>query len=194
MKTEPPKIDYRKFSDLLNALKGLVPHYTPEWAASDEKDSGVALLKIFSHIVESVVSRLNQVPRKNFVAFLDMLGIEVLSAQSSRVALSFKLAKGTEKDILIPGKTQAAADKTEEHDELPFETEKNLWATTSPLNAVISVDPFKDNIFVHTASVLSKDGEVLDEQKAFTVFSGIDQQEHSLYLGHKDLFNIESTG
>jgi uncharacterized phage protein gp47/JayE len=194
MKTEPPKIDYRKFSDLLKMLKELVPHYTPEWAASDEKDSGVALLKIFSHIAESVVNRLNQVPRKNLVAFLDMLGIELLPAQSARVPLTFKLAKGTDKDILVPAGTQAATDKTEEHEELPFETEKNLWAVISNLKEVISVDPFKDNIFVHTPNVISKEGEVLDEQSAFTVFSGEDQQEHSLYLGHKDLFNIESTG
>ncbi|HWP92872.1 MAG TPA: putative baseplate assembly protein [Thermodesulfobacteriota bacterium] len=194
MKIEPPKIDYRKFSDLLKALKESVPHYTPEWPASDEKDSGVALLKIFSQIAESVVNRLNQVPHKNFVAFLDMLGIELLPAQSARAPLTFKLAKGTDKDILIPARTQAATDKTEEHEELPFETEKNLWATTSNLKEVISVDPFKDSIFVHTPSVISKDGEVLDEQSAFTVFSGEEQQEHSLYLGHKDLFNIESTG
>ena len=194
MKTEPPKIDYRKFSDLFNMLKESVPHYTPEWLASDEKDPGVALLKIFSHIAESVVNRLNQVPRKNFVAFLDMLGIELLPAQSARVPLTFKLAKGTDKDVLISARTQAAADKTDEHDELPFETEKNLWATISNLKEVIGVDPFKDSIFVHTTNIISKDGEILDEQKAFTVFSGEDQQEHSLYLGHKDLFNIESTG
>jgi uncharacterized phage protein gp47/JayE len=194
MKTELPKIDYRKFSDLLRALRESVPHYTPEWPASDEKDSGVALLKIFSQIAESVVNRLNQVPHKSFVAFLDMLGIELLPAQSARAPLTFKLAKGTDKDILIPARTQAAADKTEEHEELPFETEKNLWATTSNLKEVISVDPFKDSIFVHSPSVISKEGEVLDEQSAFTVFSGVDQQEHALYLGHKDLFNIESTG
>jgi hypothetical protein len=50
MKSEPPKIDARKFSDLLKISKRLVPHYTPEWAASDEQDSGMALLKIFCHI------------------------------------------------------------------------------------------------------------------------------------------------
>ncbi len=195
MKIEAPKIDSRKFSDLLNILKGLVPHYTPEWKASDEdKDSGVALLKIFSHISESVVNHLNQMPRKNFVAFLDMLGIKLLPAQTARVPLTFKLVDGTDNDFLIPAKTQASADKTDKHDELPFETEKNLWATTSNLKEVISTDPFNDNIFVHTANVTSKDGKILDEQIAFTLFSGANQQEHSLYFGHTDIFNMESAG
>ena len=194
MKTEQPRIDSRKFNDIVKILRESVPHYTPEWAASDEKDPGIALIKIFSHMTEAVINRFNQVPGKNFVAFLDMLGIRLLPARSARVPLTFKLANGTDKDIPIPERTQAATDKTEEHEELPFETEKKLLATISNLKEAISVDPFKDRIYLHTSNILSKDGNMLDEQKAFTVFSGTNQQEHSLYLGHKDLFNMESNG
>lgn len=80
MRIEPPKIDEREFSALFKLLKTLIPHYTPEWKGSDENDPGVALLKIFSHMTDSVIHRLNQVPLKNFVAFLDMLGIKRLPA------------------------------------------------------------------------------------------------------------------
>ncbi len=258
----PPKIDIRKFSDLLKMLKKLVPHYTPEWAASDEKDAGVALLKIFCHVTENVVNRLNQVPHKNFVAFLDMLGINLLPAQPSRVPLTFKLAEGTEKEILIPARTQAATDKTEEHEELPFETEKNLLATPSQLKKVISIDPKKDAIYLPPPDFLkgesrSKSGvaytivsspsaggknfqmdHVTDLEEGdflkiengknteyaivsgisgtivtitdsllyphpantpvekitrFNLFEAKNMQEHSLYIGHKDLFNVKST-
>lgn len=287
MKIEPPKIDERKFSDLYKTLREMVPHYTPEWAASDEKDSGVALLKIYSHITESVITRFNQVPRKNFVAFLDMLGIKLLPAQPSRVPITFKLAKGTDKEILIPAGTQAAADKTEEHEELPFETEKNLWATPSQLIKVISVDPFQDAIYMPPPDFLSEEpksrvqlsykivsppsagvknfqldhvtdlkkghflrigkgkdiggeattlddpicspydklttkssseyviisgisgnivsisdsllrsypvGTPVEKVTRFNLFEGKNMQEHSLYIGHKDLFNIEGAG
>ncbi|MDL1973328.1 MAG: putative baseplate assembly protein [Deltaproteobacteria bacterium] len=258
----PPKIDIRKFSDQLKMLKKLVPHYTPEWAASDEKDPGVALLKIFCHVTENVVNRFNQVPHKNFVAFLDMLGIKLLPAQPSRVPLTFKLAEGTEKEILIPARTQAAADKTEEHKELPFETEKNLLATPSQLKKVISIDPKKDAIYLPPPDFLNgesqgksevaytivsspsagaknfqldhvtnlEEGDFLkivngdnveyviissisgtvvsatdrllhsypantpvEKLIAFTLFEGKNMQEHSLYIGHKDLFNVKST-
>lgn len=190
----PPKIDSRKMSGLLRELQQLAPHYAPEWASSDDKDPGKALLAIFAHLAESVVTRLNQVPHKNFVAFLDMLGIRLLPAQSSRVPLMFTLAEGTQRDVLIPAKTQAAAAKTEEHEELPFETERSLLATTSNLKEVVSVDPLKDHIYIHTQNILSEDGKLREEQEAFTLFSGIDRQEHSLYLGHTDRFNIEGTG
>ncbi|MCF6155906.1 MAG: putative baseplate assembly protein [Candidatus Brocadia sp.] len=285
MKIEPPKIDARKFSNLLNTLKRMIPHYTPEWPASDEKDPGIALLKIFSHISESVINRLNQVPHKNLVAFLDMLGIKLLPAQSARAPLTFKLAKGTDKEILIPARTQAATDKTEEHEELPFETERNLWATPSQLIQIISVDPLNDAIYAPPPGFLNEDqkkqnqitykiasspsagakdfqldhvtdlkeGDILkisgvdkknskdisflcssdgtssdaeskpeyvvisgisgnivkitdklsvsypagtsvEKVTKFNLFEGKNIQEHSLYLGHKDLFNIKSKG
>ncbi|KAF5437062.1 putative phage protein gp47/JayE [Candidatus Methanophagaceae archaeon] len=262
MKSEPPKIDDRKFSDLLKMTKGLVPHYTPEWAASDENDSGVALLNIFCHITENVVNRFNQVPHKNFVAFLDMLGIKLLQAQPARVPLTFKLAEGTEKEILIPERTQAAADKTEEHEELPFETEKKLLGIPSLLKKVISVDPKKDDIYLTPPGFLNGEPQTksqvtykivsspsagarniqldhvtdlkeddflkiingdkteyvvisntsgtivnitnslihaypantpVEKLTRFSLFEGKNMQEHSLHIGHKDLFNIKST-
>ncbi|WP_440956064.1 putative baseplate assembly protein [Methanosarcina sp. Mfa9] len=267
MGTKAPKIDERKASELVELLREMAPHYTPEWPASDENDPGVALLKIFSYMTENVTNRFNRVPHKNFVAFLDMLGVKLLPAQPSRVPLSFTLAKGTEKEILIPARTQAAADKTEEHEELPFETEKDLLAIPSLLKKVVSVDPRKgdgsegDAIYLPPPGFLDaeKKGETPLEYKIvsspqegdpdfqldhvtglkagdflrigegdkkeyviisgisgmivtvgdkltyshspdtdvekvtnFKLFEGKNQQEHSLYLGHKDLFNVKS--
>jgi len=268
MKTKPPRIDERTFSNLLEELQGMIPHYTPEWKGGDEKDPGVALLKIFAHMTEGVIHRFNQVPHKNFVAFLDMLGIKLIPAQPSRVPLTFTLAKGTEKEILIPAGTQAATDKTDKHEKMPFETEKNLMAVPSQLMKVISVDPLQTSIHEGDAIYLPPPG-FLDEKPAgkvpstykivsspsagdtdfqmdhaadleegdhlkvgdaektefviissikttiisitdtlmhsfqpgtpvekvtkFNLFEGKNIQEHSLFIGHKDLFNVKST-
>ena len=148
MPVQAPKIDDRTFKDILKKAKAIAPFYTPEWDAENENDAGCALVKLFSHMLEAVITRLNKVPRRNFVAFLDMLGIKLLPAQAAKVPLTFKLAQGTEKEILIPARTQAAADETEEHEELPFETEKNLLATPSMLKKVYSVDPHNDAIYI----------------------------------------------
>jgi len=147
MNAKAPKIDTRRFSQLLAQLKRLVPHYTPEWQASDEKDPSVALLKIFAHMAEDVIERLNQTPQKNFVAFLNMLGIKLLPARPARVPLTFKLAEGTETEIFIPHRTRAVAQIPDAPGELPFETESNLLATPSALKAVYSVDPAADAIY-----------------------------------------------
>jgi hypothetical protein len=262
MKSELSKIEPRKCSEIYRLIKEMVPHYTPEWAVYDKTNAGVALLKIFSRMNETVVNRLNQAPKKNFVAFLDMLGIKLLPAQSSRAPLTFNLAKGVENEILIPEKTQAAADKTAEHEELLFETEKNLLATASQLKKVISFDPSKDAVYESPPDFLSgrqqkeepitytivsspvsgsknfqldnvidlKQGDILkvgskdnleyvkiadistkiikiekglkfdrpantqvEKITKFNLLEGLDLQEHSLYIGHKDLFNIKST-
>ena len=147
IQNKPPKIDPRRFEDIEGMIKGLVPHYTPEWTAASENDPGVALIKIFSHMSESIINHFNQAPQKNFIAFLDMLGIKQLPAQSSRVPVTFGLAKGMDKEILIPERTQVSADKTEEHNELLFETEKKLIATPGQLIEVYGIDPVKDSIY-----------------------------------------------
>jgi hypothetical protein len=193
MIVKPPKIDTRTFSQLLETLQSMVPHYTPEWTAT-AGDAGTALLNIHAFITEMVLTQFNQVPRKSLIAFLDMLGIKLLPAQSSRVPITFKPVQGADRDILVPARTQASADKTAEHDEVPFETEKDLLAVVSTLKEVVSVDPGADSVFVHTPGVVAPDGSVRDQQDAFSLFSGTDQQEHSLFLGNKDILNMKGPG
>jgi len=145
MSIEPPKLDNRRFSDLDSSLKDTAIHYTPEWKGSDEKDPGAALRKIFSRMVETIITRYNRVPEKNFIAFLDMMGIRLLPAAPSRVPVTFLSAKGTVSEILIPAGTQVSGKSDSE--ELPFETEANLLAIPGKLKRVLSVDPDKDTIF-----------------------------------------------
>jgi hypothetical protein len=68
----PPKIDTRNFEQLLQDIRNIVPFYTPELQVPEDKDSGSALLKIFAHMIAGTLERLNQVPEKNFIAFLNI--------------------------------------------------------------------------------------------------------------------------
>lgn len=263
MKIKPPAIDSREARDVLKVLNERVPFYTPEWAGTDEADPGNALLKIFSYISDEVCKRLNQVPRQKFAAFLDMLGIQQQPARPARVPVTFTLSEGVEAEILIPQRTQAAAGATDEREELPFETEKNLLAIPSLLQKVVSVDPAADAIYLPppgfldvgdkkkgggtlsytivsspsvgtkhiqldhvtgleegdflvigsggkveyviisaiTGTIVTLTDRLLNAFPAgtavlkldhFALFQGKNRQEHSIYLGHKDLFNVES--
>ena len=147
-KVSLPKIDERKAEQLLQQLRRMAPHYTSEWPAKDNDDPGVALLKVFSVIAEGVISRLNRAPDRNFLAFLDMLGIRLLQATPAQVAVRFLLATGTEAPFLIPkGAQVTAAANAERLTELPFETIKNLWAIPAILTDLFTVDPEKDHIY-----------------------------------------------
>lgn len=183
-----PKIDQRKFSDLLALLKQRLPHYTPEWPGSDDQDSGVALLKLFSHLTESVIKRLNQTPHKNLVAFLSMLGIKLLPAEPSRVPVRFKLVSGTSNEVLVPQRTQTTSAATDTRPELPFETEEDLLATPSPLASVVSIDPEKDAIYQPPLGFLER--EMPDTSAvAYALISFSRAGSSTLQLDHTD--NLE---
>ncbi|MFZ3384894.1 MAG: hypothetical protein WA144_13305, partial [Candidatus Methanoperedens sp.] len=194
MYSELPKIEARKRSEIYKLLKEFVPHYTPEWAGSDENDPGIALLEIFSYMTESIVYRLNQAPQKNFIAFLDMLGINRLPAQPSRAPLTFMLAKGLEKDVLIPERTQVAG-KTKDNSELPFETEKNLLAIASQLKKVVAYDPVKDAIYIPPQDFLDPERKLestriyktLTSTLAYTRYFQLDSADG---LKEKDILKI----
>jgi hypothetical protein len=177
---DPPKIDKRGFEELLEKAKKLAPFYVPEWDI-DSEDAGSALLGIFFHILQEVTSRFNQVPEKNFIAFLDMLGVKLVPAQPAKAPLAFQLANGAP-NVLVPELTQTEAAATEEREALIFETEQNILATTASLEDVCSVVPTNDEIFQHS--------QYLNDGKSFELFVNRDQQEHALYLGHGDLFDI----
>jgi hypothetical protein len=143
-----PKIDVRKAEHLLRQLRRMAPHYTREWPAKDDDDPGVALLTIFSSIAEGVISRLNRAPDRNFLAFLDMLGIRLLPKTPARVPVTFKLANGTEAPFLVPKETQvSAAPNAERPEELPFETIEQFVAIPAKLAELFVVDPGKDHIY-----------------------------------------------
>src|SRR5438045_198008 len=114
-----PKIDPRTAALLSNRLREMVPHYTREWPAKDEDDPGVGLLEIFSFLAEGVIQRLNRAPERNFLCFLDMLGIRLLPKTPASVPVRFLVATGATEPIFVGSGTQVSAAATAQHPELP---------------------------------------------------------------------------
>jgi Baseplate J-like protein len=183
---QAPRIDPRTFDAILEEARRLAPAYTPEWAAREESGAGAALLKIFAKLLEGIIRRLNDVPLKNFIAFLEMVGIKLLPALPARAPLSFHLSTGAKEAVVIAARSQAAASPPGEAEPVVFETERTILATPAKLRAVFSLVPASDEVLDHTTQLQEKTLALL-----FT--DGLhNKQEHSLYLGHDDLFNIMS--
>ncbi|MGC5328270.1 putative baseplate assembly protein [Brevibacillus sp. SYSU BS000544] len=250
-----PKIDKRDAEAILKQIRELVPFYTPEWKASEKSDSGVALLRIFTHMIAGVIGRLNQVPDKNFIAFLNMLGLKLLPAIEARAPVTFHLSIGAPEPVLIPEGTQVAAVPAEGGEPIVFKTDKYMMATPAKLVEAFNVDntedkdaifqappgfiegkklsPFtgtlsgvgalKNSIFLDETAGLEKGDIVkIDEEYTeifqvsdskitlrdtlrcdiagatvkkvtlFELFTGVNKQEHVLYLGHEELFNVKN--
>lgn len=183
-----PPIDERDAAAILKEARALAPFYTPEWLAAEDAGAGGALLKIFARMMDGLIVRLNEVPRNNFIAFLEMLGVKLLPAQPARVPLTFALSTGAQEATEIPRRSQAAATPPEGGDPILFETEKAILATPAQLQAVFSVVPDADQIFDHSSDLLgSATAELFADDHE-------NLQEHILYIGDPDLFNVKAGG
>jgi baseplate J-like protein len=141
----PPDVDGRRVESFVAELRRYAPHYTPELNLSARQDVGVALMRIFAQLAEAVSTRLDRAPQKNFVAFLDRLGIVLLPARPARAAVTFRLASGLTTPVRVPQRTRVTAPGPD--DDIPFETTGDLVAIPGTIAGVFGVDPLADAIF-----------------------------------------------
>ena len=151
-----------------------------------EHDAGMALIRIFGRMAALVSDRLNKVPDKNFLAFLDLIGTQLLPPQPAKVPLTFSLVEGSPVDALVPAHTQVAAPPAEgQEDEVVFETDRELVVMTAQLKAVFVREPEKDSYSDRTSQATDEKGNA-----AFEAFTGEQPIEHCLYLACDELFAL----
>src|SRR4029453_7448701 len=148
MSAPAPLIDTRNASDVAAQVRRLLQGYAPEYQADAPgtfAPLGGALIGIFARFSELIIQRLNRVPEKNFLAYLDLLGASQLPPQPARVPLTFSLAAGTMVPAVVPAGTQAAPPPGPgEKDPIIFETERELVPTPATLSSVFVRDPELD--------------------------------------------------
>ena len=191
-----PKIDKRTATEITQQLQELLLEYAPTWQEFEvdpvtgkrlpKKGSiSAALIGTFARFAEIIIERLNQVPDKNFLAFLDLLGASRLPPQAARTPLTFSLAAGSTVDVVVPVGTQVAAPPAEgEKAPVIFETEAELVVTAAQLTSVFVREPQQDTWSDRTGWLTTKTAT------AGFVFHGDAGVEHSLYLACDDLFTL----
>ncbi|ACC80119.1 baseplate J/gp47 family protein [Nostoc punctiforme] len=186
MASLPPKIDQRTYEEIVEQTEKLVEQST-DWKATpgNKTDAGGALIRIFGRMVKLVSDRINQVPEKNFLAFLDLIGGELKPPQPAKVPLTFYLAQGSPTDALVPAHTQVSAPPAEGADEeIVFETDRELVVTTTQLQAVFLREPNQDKYsdlseMLYEKRTLSGTGQ---QDGAFLALEGDRSITHSLYI------------
>lgn len=101
-----PNLDDRTFQDIVDEAKRLIPRYTPEWTNHNVSDPGVALIELFAWMSEMVLYRVNQVPDRLFVHFLNLVGIEPFPPSVSRARVTFWLSAVQEVPVTVPAGLQ----------------------------------------------------------------------------------------
>ncbi|MFP5288384.1 MAG: hypothetical protein ACLGI9_21795, partial [Thermoanaerobaculia bacterium] len=178
---EGTRVD-RGLAQRIENIEGLGPVKVQGWQpVPGQPDFGGALARIFGRMAELAVTRLNRLPERNFLAFLDLIGTRLNPPQPARVPLTFQLSAGSPVDALVPAGTQAAALPLEgESEPALFETERDLIVTRSQLAAVYTREPGRDLWADHTAASAAG--------ATFWPFRGDRRIEHRLHVSELTLF------
>src|SRR2546428_9755406 len=103
-----PNLDDRSWKQIVDEAVRLIPRYCPEWTNHNASDPGVTLLELYAWMTEMVIYRLNKVPEKNFLAFLDLIGVRLKAPEPATVVLEFTPADGIQGELLVKKGTQVA--------------------------------------------------------------------------------------
>ena len=183
-----PKVDERTSSEIARDVRGLLPVYVEDWPGAGEAgELSEALIYVFSRFGEIIVDRLNKTPEKNFLAFLDLLGISPLPLQAARAPVTFYLAPGAATHALVPAGTQVAATPGPgEQKPVVFETEKELVVISAKLESLLIKDGGHDQ-FTDFSAILPPPsppagGEPAAGADATTTTGNVTGIPHALYV------------
>lgn len=178
-----PNLDDLRFqSDLVDEARKRIIHYCPEWTEYNISDPGITLIELFAWMTEMMIYRLNRVPEKNYLKFLDMLGFQLEPAKTAETDITFWLSallpldEGDDTSILVPAGTEIQS--ADQPDPVVFSTSRDLRICAPLLAHLRSETNFNQNS-------LSRLGA-----EVFRPFSPVPKIGDTFYLGFNDRNNI----
>ncbi|MCD9590071.1 putative baseplate assembly protein [Streptomyces sp. 8ZJF_21] len=129
-----PNLDDRRFQGLVDEAKRLVQQRCPEWTDHNVSDPGVTLIEAFATMVDQLVYRLNRVPDKNYLAFLDLIGVRLYPPTAARTEATFWLSAPQPEPVRIQAGTEVATVRTETEEAVVFTTGRDLSVVPCELN------------------------------------------------------------
>ena len=177
-----PRIDERSMEDVVQRLRKLIEERTEkQFSVEDLKQDpqANALIHVYSNMIQGLLERLNRVPEKNYLAFLNMLGVRPEPPKAARTPVRFTLDKdSTSKYVLVPKYTIVSGAEPDSGEEFVFETEEEFTIIHPSLKQVVGINGTKDR--------WSNLGEMIFDplvEDSRTIFEGVDLIPHRLYIG-----------
>lgn len=192
-----PNLDDRSFQSLVDDARRTIGLRCPEWTDHNVSDPGVTLIELFAYMSETILYRLNQVPEKTHIRFLDMLGVRLQPAEAAQTDLRFMLsrwieddAEGDEKSVeLKGGQTVASTLRTETEDAIEFVTDRDLRMIRPVLAHVLALPRREAGTGERVASdarTFDLPGGPIEAKQAFPIYSAIPGQGDCLYVGFEN--------
>ena len=178
-----PNLDDLRFqTDLVDEARKRIIHYCPEWTEYNISDPGITLIELFAWMTELMIYRLNRVPEKNYLKFLEMLGFQLEPAKTAETDITFWLSALLPLDeedttsVVVPAGTEVQSE--DQPDPVVFSTSRELRINAPILAHLRTENNFNQN----NVSRLGLD--------IFRPFSKTPQIGDTFYIGFNDRNNI----
>ena len=121
-----PNLDDRRFQDLVDDAKRYVQTHCPQWSDHNVSDPGVTLVETFAMMTDQLFYRLNRVPDRLYLRFLELLGLRFVRPTAAATEVTFWLSAPQEETVLVPAGTEVATRRTAAEEAIRFETTEAL--------------------------------------------------------------------
>ncbi|MBV9026717.1 MAG: putative baseplate assembly protein [Streptomycetaceae bacterium] len=132
-----PNLDDRRFQQFVDDAKRYIQQRAPEWTDHNVSDPGVTLVETVAHLADQIVYRLNRVPEKNHLAFLDLIGITLFPPSAARTDVTFWLSAPQPDPVHLPTGTEVATTRTDSEEAVVFATERDLTVVPCELRHLV---------------------------------------------------------
>jgi hypothetical protein len=142
MPIKPPRLDDRTYDDLVSEARALIPQYCPEWTNLGDADPGMTLVQLFAWMTEMTLFRLNRVPDKTYVHFLNFIGEERRSAQPATVPVTFALRNadaGPGVAVEVPANERCSTQQQHGRDALHYLTSAPITVHGAQVDRIVAV-------------------------------------------------------
>ncbi len=172
-----PNLDDRRFQDLVDDAKRLVQQRCPEWTDHNVSDPGVTLIEAFAFMTDQLLYRLNRVPDRHYVKFLELIGVHLFPPTAARAPITFYLTAPRPEPVRIAAGTQAATIRTESDEAIVFTTLDDL--------AIVPCAFARAASMVDGKTAVDRT-DVLEKAKAFEAFDAVPKPGDLLLIGLSD--------
>ncbi|HVB06159.1 MAG TPA: putative baseplate assembly protein [Acidimicrobiales bacterium] len=145
-----PNLDDRRFQDYVDDAKRYVQQNCPEWTDHNVSDPGVTLIETFAFMIDQLTYRLNLVPDRNYLKFLELIGVRLFPPSAAQAPVTFWLSSPQTNPVVVPRGSRVQTQRVDREEPIVFETLAELTIQSSGISRVVSHGIEEFAVFDHT--------------------------------------------
>ncbi|WP_405059630.1 putative baseplate assembly protein [Kribbella sp. NBC_01505] len=163
-----PNLDDRRYDDLVADSLDVVRRSCPEWTDQSPADAGVTLIEASAYLIDGLFQRLNQVPDRLHLKFLDLIGLRLVPPTPATVPVTFWLSAPATSALVVARGTETGTVRTETEPSIVFSSSAELTIVPCSVIAVMtrteeSPDPVEHDLGSAPAAAFATSPQSGDE-------------------------------